>query len=199
MSINAMTNAALGRRLDFEPAGKVPKNLTDISKAAGAPPAPVPGTQDAAPPAKDQAAEQSSAVNTALQTLTTYIPTEVLTLYVAALAALGPIQDSHGREIGRWLPFWIFLVGTPLIAWIAFATKIKSAGRPIPLKPTSWPIWEMSAATIAFGAWAFALPDTPFLEFKDQWYSPAVAGLAVMLASYGLGALGPLMQRPLSP
>lgn len=153
------------------------------------PPAPV----DAA----GQPAPRQSGVNTALQTLTTYIPTEVLTLYVAAVAALGPLTDAQGRPIGRWLPFWCFLIGTPTLVWIAFATKVKSAGKPIPAHPRLWPMWEMAAAAIAFVAWAFALPDTPFLQFKDRWYSAGLAGFLVLVVSWGLGALAPLMQRPL--
>jgi hypothetical protein len=200
MSINAMTNAAVSRRRDFEPANEVPKNLAEIAQAAGTMPTPAPQPAAAQPVGAQPAAVQPSAVNTALQTLTTYIPTEVLTLYVAAVAALDSSASGSStrppNSIYDWLPFLIFLVGTPLIAWIAFATKIKSAGRPIPLNPTTWPMWEMSAAAIAFVAWAFALPKTPFLQFK--WYSSGIAGLAVILVSYGLGSLGPLMQRPLS-
>jgi RsiW-degrading membrane proteinase PrsW (M82 family) len=193
MSINAMTNAAIGRRRDFEPANEVPKNLTEIAQAANAVPALAPGVQPAGAP---RAAAPPSVVNTALQTLTTYIPTEVLTLYVATVAALdSSIIPKNGPH--NWLPFFIFLVGTPLIAWLAFATKVKSAGRPIPWNPSTWPMWEMSAAAIAFAVWAFALPDTPFLQF-EKWYSKPIAGLAVTVVSYGLGALGPLMQRPLS-
>jgi hypothetical protein len=64
------------------------------------------------------------------------------------------------------------------------------------LFPATWPVWEMSAATIAYIAWAFALPNTPFAQFSD-WYSPGLAGFLVLVISWGLGALAPLMQRPL--
>jgi hypothetical protein len=188
MSINAMTNAAMSRRPDFEPANRVPRNLEEIARATGVvPPAPA-----------DAAGQSGGGVNTALQTLTTYIPTEVLTLHVAAVAALGPLKGEHGHNIGRWLPFWCFLVGTPLVVWVAFATKIKAAGKAIPAHPRRWPVWEMTAGTIAYAAWTFALPDSPFVQFQDRWYSPALAGLAVLIVSYGLGAVAPLMQVPLS-
>jgi hypothetical protein len=191
MSINALTNAAMSRRRDFEPANHVPQSLAEIAKATGVvPPVPV-------SPSGQPAITAPSGMNTALAMLTMYIPTEVLTLYVAAVAGL-PSGRGPSSGIRLWLPFLSFLIATPAIVWIAFATKVKSAGKSIPFHPSLWPVWEMAAATIAYFAWAFALPDTPFLQFQNQWYSPALAGFLVLVVSYGLGALGPLMQRTLS-
>lgn len=189
MSINSLTNAAIARRMDFEPANATPATLIDVGNAAANVPKPV----LAAPPS------DLANTNAAIQTLTTYIPTEVLTLYVSAVAALGPITITVGKEIeqiGRWAPFWCFLVLTPVIAWIAFATKLKAAGKPIPISPAKWPLWEMSAATIAYVAWAFALPSTPFAQFQ-HWYSPGLAAFLVLVVSAGLGLVAPLMQREL--
>jgi hypothetical protein len=140
----------------------------------------------------------ASGPNTALQTLTTYIPTEVLTLYVSAIAALGPLTIKIGArdlQVGRWLPFWCFFAATPLIVWVAFASKIKAAGRMIPLHPSTWPLWEMTAATIAYAAWTFALPATPFAQ--ESWYSSELASFLILVVSAGLGIVAPLMQRQL--
>ncbi|MBI3637856.1 MAG: hypothetical protein HY216_16810 [Candidatus Rokubacteria bacterium] len=185
MSINALTNAALARRHDFEPANAVPRSLRDIAHAAGAPPRTVAG-----------GASATNGTTTTLQTLTTYIPTEVLTLYVSAIAAVGPAVTKGGVSAGRWLPFWCFLVATPLIVWLAFATKLKAAGKPLPASPVKWPIWEMVAATIAYFAWTFALPNTPFAT--EDWYSSGLAAFFVLVVSAGLGMIAPLMQRRLS-
>lgn len=195
MSINAMTNAAVARREDFHPAGGPPQGLAGIALAAGTPPAPIvpapPGSNPPPPP------PPANGANTALQTLTTYIPTEILTLYVAAIAALATLPaDKDGHQDGRWAPFYAFLVATPLLVWIAFATKLKSAGKPIPLSPRLWPVWEMCAATAAFVAWVFALPNTPFAQFKEV-YSAGFAGFMVLVVSSGLGMIAPLMQRRL--
>jgi hypothetical protein len=204
MSINALTNAAVARRPDFEPRDAVPANLAEIASAAGA--APVPVTVPSAIPQVTEAprpnatSTSASAPNTALQTLTTYIPTEVLTLYVSAIAALGPLTIRIGPrdlQVGRWLPFWCFLAGTPLLVWVAFASKIRAAGRTIPLHPSKWPLWEMTAATIAFVAWAFALPATPFAQ--ESWYSAGLASFLILVVSAGLGIVAPLMQRQLPP
>jgi|SRR5579864_2009230 hypothetical protein len=191
MSICALTNAAMARRRDFGPVERAPNTVTETFNAS----AQVPN------PREGQPADTANLTNTngAIQTLTTYIPTEVLTLYVSALAALGPITITIGKQVqqvGRWIPFWCFLVLTPLIVWVTFATKVKAANKPIPTSPRQWPLWEMSAATLAYCAWAFALPSTPFAQFQ-QWYSPGLAGLIVLVVSSGLGLIAPLMQRQL--
>lgn len=97
MSINALTNAAVSRRSDFAPANSVPQNLTDIAIAAGAPPQPVPlaGVQ----PAGGSQVAPSDGPNTMLQALTTYIPTEILALYVSAVATLGSITNAEGHSV----------------------------------------------------------------------------------------------------
>jgi hypothetical protein len=170
MSVNSMTNAAVARRADFQPLNDVPKTRGDVARAAGG-----------------AAIADTNPVNTALQTVVMYLPTEVLTLYVAVLAATEPSS--------RWTSFLAFLVSTPLIVWMVFAAKVKSENRPLPILPTTWPVWEMLAGTIAFVAWAFALPTTPFSTLA--WYSPGLAGVAVTIASTLLGLLAPLFQRPL--
>src|SRR5262245_9846416 len=95
MSVNSMTNAAVARRTDFQPINDVPKSRGDVAKAAGG------------------AAVADNPVNTGLQTVVMYLPTEVLTLYVAVLAAT--------ETLSRWTSFWIFLVATPIIIWLVFA------------------------------------------------------------------------------
>lgn len=199
MSINALTNAAVARRPDFQPAGTVPTTLAELANAAAAMPLPVavPSAAPAAVAAPIVAA--ANGPNTALQTLTTYIPTEVLTLYVSAIAALGPLTitvDTHVLQVGRWLPFWCFLGATPFVVWVAFASKIKAAGRAMPLSPLKWPLWEMAAATVAYVAWTFALPATPFAQ--ESWYSAGLASFLILVVSAGLGMIAPLMQRPLA-
>jgi hypothetical protein len=82
-----------------------------------------------------------------------------------------------------------------VIFWIVYATKLKAAGKALPIAFSSWPIWEMFAATVAYLAWTFALPGTPFREFS--WYSAGLAGVTVLAASTVLGLLAPLFQKKL--
>lgn len=136
MSINALANAAIARRPDFAPAGRVPKNYGELAAAAASAPA---DAQVGATPTSDK-------FSTALQILSGYIPTEVLTLYVAAVAALHPHQSTTSTASQQpvqttievtsvdWNLFWFFLLVTPLVVWISFASKLKKANKPLPIK-----------------------------------------------------------------
>jgi hypothetical protein len=182
MSISAATNVAFSRRSDNSISN--PSTLPAVESATGGPP------------------ESKNAVTSALSAIATYIPSEILTLYVSVLAALGT-TGSTGDTIAAygnnaaWIAFWFFLVATPTVVWVLYATKVKTAGKPLPIKLSEWPVWEMSSATIAYMAWAFAMPSSPFLEFAS-WYSPPIAGILVLVVSAGLGLVAPLFtQRPL--
>lgn len=173
MSIASMTEVAFQSRTDVGRADFVPRTLQQVAGAAA-------GHE-----------EPATSVNTALRTLTTYIPTETLTLYVAILATLGAPPDA--RDV--WITFWCFLVATPLIIWITFATKLVTAQKPIPASPLKWPLWELCAGTAAYVAWAWALPSSPL----PIGASKAVSGIVVLVVSTGLGLLAPLFARPLKP
>lgn len=197
MSINALANAAAARRSDVGQLDAVPSGMAEIAAAAATPPEKAPSQK-----------QDASGANTALHVLFGYIPTEVVTLYVAVQAALQPPTATGGTiaadatavaaatQSAQWIAFWCFFVATPLVVWVVFASKLRDAGKPLPSSYATWPVWEMTAALLAFCAWAFALPNTPFREFA-AWYSPALASLAVLLASTALGLLAPLFQRPL--
>jgi hypothetical protein len=182
MSINAMANAAVARRPDYPPLDRPPQTAQERAEAAS-------GGQTSETP-----------VSTALKTLTTYLPTETLTLYVALIAALQPQGSAAGTanstsNTGHWIAFWIFFVFTPLAVWITFATRLANDKKQLPLNPRYWPRWEMTAGTLAYVAWAVGLPDSPFAQFP--WYSPAVAGFVVLVTSTLLGMLAGLFQRPI--
>ncbi|HET8908074.1 MAG TPA: hypothetical protein VFN11_14030 [Ktedonobacterales bacterium] len=179
MSLNAAANAALARRPDYSPEDQTPSNLPDVAKAAATNP---PGIQTTA---------------TTLQTITLSIPTEVITLNVALVAALGPIAAKNPEGVGgRWLAFGVFVLFTPIAQWMTFASKLKGDNKPLPKSVNSWPKWEMLASTLAFLAWAVALPNSPFSVLG--WYSPAVAGVFVLAGSTILGMMAPLFQQRLA-
>ncbi len=218
MSINSLANAAAARRPDLVPLSRVPATVEDISIAARTTPvatgpmsAPEIGGPTPVPPQATPPVGGAATVDTAMNVLFGYIPTEVLTLYVAVIAALQkPVTEvAQMNEVTRvttmtsvvnWMPYWIafsiFLVGTPLVVWLVFAAKVKAAGRPLPLAWGAWPVWEMFAATLAYVAWSFGLPGSPFGQFA--WYSSALSGLAVIVVSTVLGLVAPFFQRPLS-
>jgi hypothetical protein len=160
MSISSMTNVAVHRL-----SGKTLPEFRHIQAAAETEPSP-----------------QTDAT-AALKAVASYIPSEVLTVYVAALATLQ----------GSTSVFWWFFGATPVVVWLVYAGKLASAGKPLPVWPGAWPWWEMFAATIAFVAWGLALPDSPFKS--ATWYSSAIAGLGVVTVSVALGLLAPVFTR----
>jgi hypothetical protein len=169
MSISAMTNVAYLRRADVRAARNT---FAAIEQATGGLP------------------ETQNAVTSALNTIVTYIPTEVLTLYIAFAAALA-------SEMSEWINFWCFLAVTPVCVWLVYCAKVVNAAKPIPLAPTAWPLWEMGAAAASFAAWAFAFPGSPFRAFS--WYSGSIAGLTVLTVVTLLGLLAPIVHGASTP
>lgn len=194
MSVSAMANLAIGRRHDYPPVQQVPRTLKAMADAAG-------GTST-----------PDNAVTSALNVIVAYIPTEILTLYVATLAAIRPtsaakaLAEAAGRASGasaalpavathgQVVAFWAFLAATPVAVWILYASKLKIDGKPLPLALSSWPLWEMAAGTICYAAWAAALPENPF---TPRGYSPALSGLVVLITATVIGLVAPLFQSKL--
>lgn len=189
MSISGLANQAAARRPDFSHFDPVPKGLGEIAAAASI----APSERNENQPSEKSTGQPANAVNTALNVLFGYIPTEILTLYVAVLATL---EQPKLSSYAVWTVFICFLVATPIVVWLVYGSKVQAANKPLPLSPKAWPVWEMFAATIAYLAWAFALPNSPFSKF--DWYSSGLAGIAVLVASTVLGLLSPFFQRPLN-
>jgi hypothetical protein len=198
MSINRITNAAAARRTDIREKKMMPIKLNEIAMAAMIPPrvwlTSTLAEQDRPPSA--------SPIDTALNLLIGYIPTEVLTLYVAVLAAIKQTNQVPNQVTqAMWTTFWVFLILTPIVVWLVYAGKLieaKTENNPLPISGFgACPIWEMIAATIAYCAWAFALPNTPFTEYSS-WYSAPLSGVVVLATSIVLGLLAPFFQKPLN-
>jgi hypothetical protein len=202
MSISSMTNIAFVRRAATSAAfASITPHEQSLTAEAGAQTAPAgqskPGPSMATLEQATAAPSASQSSGTVLlKAVATYIPSEILTLYVAVVAVLAPVKDPTHIPDSAWATFAIFLILTPVVVWLTFATKIKNAGGALPISPHTWPMWEMSAATIAYFAWAFALPASPFIAFQDV-YSPSLAGLLVTCVTAALGLLGPVMSKPL--
>lgn len=200
MSINSLANAAAARRTDMAPHGTIPKGIDEIAAASATPPNPVTAMSPTPLPK-----QPSSQVDTTLNVLFGYIPTEVLTLYVAVLAAIKPTNQPTDTQnvltnmptYGQWIAFWAFLIATPIVVWLVYGAKVKASQKVLPIAFSAWPVWEMLAATVAYCAWAFALPVSPFAQYKE-WYSSALSSVIVLIASTVLGLLAPFFQRSLN-
>ena len=138
----------------------------------------------------NQAQDAASSVHQTLGLIVAYIPSEILVTYVAVVAA---IQSARAvGQTGEWIAFWFFLVLTPTVCWVLYATKLRHGGNSLPLRPKVWPHWPMVAATIAYAVWAYTLPATPFASFS--WYQPAVGTVALLLVTMLLGLVAPMFQ-----
>ena len=203
MSISSMTNVAFARRKDTEPTDAGPATLPEVAARGGETPA-----------------TASSATST-LSAIATYIPTEIVTLYVSVLAEIGvtvpasavpgaggpgasvapttsAAADAATRTIQALvatpLPaFVFFVILTPIVVWALYATKVITAGKPLPRSFSAWPKWEMFASTLAFTVWAAALPSSPLEQFA--WFNAGLAGISVLIVSSLLGIFSPIFTR----
>jgi hypothetical protein len=199
MSVSSMANVAVARRDD------------DLGQKdeAGDPAPPTTATQLAE--ATGGTAKTETTASATLSSIATYIPTEIIGLYLAALAAaraginpsaekatsseanrVGSLNLASNSEVRIAV---LFAIMTPIIVWVVYAGKVRAGGGKTPWNPRLWPVWEMFAATAGFLAWSFSLPDSPFTRF--DWYNLSWATFVVLAVSTGLGLLGPVVQRPL--
>jgi len=101
-------------------------------------------------------------VSNAISVLTKYIPTEVITLYVAAVSAAPALRAFTGY-IDMVRIYWVYAVLTPVTLLLIYLGKLKRANQPLP--PSQfWPWWRMLAATVAFLVWALAIPGNPYVR-----------------------------------
>ncbi len=170
MSLAALATRAVNRREDT-PAKDRPQGIREAAE----------GQQ----PTTSQA---STVADTAKQ-VAAFVPTEVITLYTAALA----ITTGNATKVstGQVTAFWCIVTATPIIAWILYATSCRSQGKPLPFNLRVWPWQEMIIASLAFVVWAGMLPATPFRNFS--WYTPALGGFIGLVFTVAVGLVTPLL------
>jgi hypothetical protein len=174
MSVNLITDKAISRKV-IQKSFPVKFDVVNLGKSIE-----VNNTQST-----------TTAVNNAMSVLFTYIPTEIIALYVTVTAALGPITEGYRAQ---WITLFVFLVLTPIVIWLVYAAKLNSINNVIPYKFSDWPVWEMFASTIAFLSWAFALPQTPFNSFTD-WYSTSLASVSILITSTVISLISPFFEN----
>lgn len=120
--------------------------------------------------------------------LTKYIPTETVTLFVAAMSALKAIRDVWPIVDG-WTLYWVGAGLTPVVFLLAAYGKHLSSGSGTPFRPAIWP---MVASLIAFLAWGLSVPG---LLQDDS--AKVVAAFGAVLVSTALSLLEPIfLPRP---
>jgi hypothetical protein len=163
MSVNSLTDGALDRSGEFEAAARREGN-------------------------EPEQAVQNNSVSNTLSSLAKYIPTEVVTLYIAALSASTALQAEWAFITPARL-YWFFVIFTPLFALLTYVGKRKAADVNLSVWPSSareWPWWSMFAPMVAFMAWALAVPNNGILE------NGIIGAFLALFVSVILTALEPL-------
>lgn len=116
---------------------------------------------------------------TALERITTFIPSEVIGVYVAGL---GIFESQDGTPAAvRLAIFWVALALVPVFVWLNARAQ---AAPPAPSLPGRKIAWLVVFGVVGFVAWAAAIPRTPF---DLGGYTGQIGAFAVVL----LGLLMP--------
>jgi hypothetical protein len=156
--------------------------LAQVSEAIALPSAAALGESPPPPPPPDH-------VGNALSALIKYVPTEVITLYVATVAAREAIEMTIPSFSPMFI-YWTFVVITPMLFLLLFLSRLQVEKQPIP-PFRAWPLWRMIAATIAFGVWALAIPNNPYIHGPA---AAAVSGVGALFVSMVLSLLDPFFE-----
>jgi hypothetical protein len=125
-------------------------------------------------------APQPSGSN-AFETLTRYIPTETITLYLGAMAAL---KEFTAAGISVWGIYAFFAALTPILLLVLTLSHARQSGEQ-GYAMLHW--WPPLASTIAFLVWAMSVPGHPV---ANQW--SALPALGALFVSTFLTALDPI-------
>jgi len=137
------------------------------------------------PPAPPQPAVApagpTAEIGKALDSIGTYVPTEIMATYLGLLAII-PATSQH-RYL--WLIFWLFLVVTPVVVWIGVSAAHPGRGLSLPLVAfKSWPWLSMIAATLAFAVFAISLPGSVVNDLS--WFEPWMGSAAILVSAFVL-------------
>jgi hypothetical protein len=145
---------------------------------------------------------QKTSGTTALDGLIKYIPTESITLYLAATSAFSSWTKSSATSGVKAAPtldpmylYWGFVVLTPILFLLIYSGKRHSQN--LPLLPDAigdWPWWKLSASTIAFMVWALAVP-----PLVDSDLGKIAVAFGALLVSTLLSLIGAVVEPTPNP
>lgn len=136
-------------------------------------------------------ADQNNMVTGSLNLLVKYIPTEVITLYVATLSATPALQELFPGVQTKDI-YWAFTIVTPVLLFLVYVNKRVTSGLSPAPPMRQWPWWKLGAATVAFMVWALAVPGNPYVSGET---SAVIAALGAVFISMFLNLLEPIFER----
>ncbi len=140
-----------------------------------------------APPAI--AATVGPELGKALESIGTYIPTEVMATYLAILAVI-PVTSGHRYQ---WLMFVAFLVATPIVVWLGVSAAHPGQGLSLPVSPVrNWPWLPMFAASLAFAVFAVGVPGSVINDVS--WFEPWMSTAVIILSAFVLSQVTRIAQ-----
>ncbi|UTD29990.1 hypothetical protein [Bradyrhizobium sp. WD16] len=127
----------------------------------------------------------------ALDGLVRYIPTESITLYVAATASISSLTATF-PFLTPYRLYWIFVALTPILFLLIYVGKRRSQKLPaLPQSVAKWPWWKVIASTLAFMVWALAVP--PLVAGEAE---KVVSAFGALLVSTMLSLVGAVVEPP---
>ena len=127
----------------------------------------------------------------AFEALARYIPTEIVTLYIAAASAMAALKQAI-PAINETNTYWFFVFITPLVFLVVLGGKRVANDEPAWPGFGKLPLWKLFAATTAFAVWALAVPTTPFF---DGVAGGAIAAFFATLVSVLLSMFAPIFEK----
>ena len=127
----------------------------------------------------------------AFEALARYIPTEIVTLYIAAASAMAALKEVI-PAINVTNTYWFFVFITPFVFLVVLG------GKRVANNETPWPgfgnlpLWKLFAATIAFAVWALAVPTNPYLTGAA---GGAIAAFFATFVSVLLSMFAPIFEK----
>jgi len=119
-------------------------------------------------------------------TLSKYIPSEAVALYVAVLPFLVPKNTALDQQ--HYGTRWVVAGAIALIA-VIYAVGLYRKDRRAKTLTFLWQVafWKSAAVLIAFTGWVCVVPGSPFNSFS--WYSPSLGAVIGLVVGGLLGAL----------
>lgn len=133
-------------------------------------------------------------IGRALDSIATYIPTEVMATYLAILAI---IPAAPGFRY-QWLMFWTFLAATPIVVWLGVSAAHPGQGLTLPIRAVkSWPWLSMFAASLAFLVFAVGIPGSVVNHLS--WYESWMSTAAIILSAFVLSQVNRIANARRAP